>query len=185
MLSGSRSQSVSHEDSCRWLRQSVCQLHSCWHPHQSRSLLVSSHSCRTPFSQRCHRQCRSSIFRHARVFGQTVEHALTVSDHSDGQVLLSPHSSGKTLPPITTSHNIARVYSAKTRASRHALASAPKVDRMVRFRSLALPSHERYWNGISFLQIVLSHHTDQRPVLGALVNHSSSDPSSSGSALAL
>ena len=51
---------------------------------------VSSHSCRTPLSQRCHRQCRPSIFRHARVFGQTVEQSLTVRDHSDGQVLLLP-----------------------------------------------------------------------------------------------
>ena len=48
----------------------------------------------------------------------------------------STHSSGKTLHPITTSHNIARVYSARSRASRHALASAPKVDRMVRFEAL-------------------------------------------------
>ena len=45
----------------------------------------------------------------------------------------SPHSSGKTLP---LPHNIARVCSAKSRASRHALASAPKVDRMVRFEAL-------------------------------------------------
>ena len=59
-------------------------------PTSNRSFLVSSHSCRTPFSQRCHCQCRPSIFRHACVFGQTVEQALTVSDHSDGQVLLSP-----------------------------------------------------------------------------------------------
>ena len=50
-------------------------------------VLVFSHSCRTPFSQRCYRQCRPSIFRQACVFGQTVEQALTVSDHSDGQVL--------------------------------------------------------------------------------------------------
>ena len=48
----------------------------------------------------------------------------------------SSHSSGKTLHPITTSHNIAHVYSARSRASRHALASAPKVDRMVRFEAL-------------------------------------------------
>ena len=38
------------------------------------------------------------------------------------------------------------------------------------FRSLALPGHERYWDGFSFLQIVLSHHTDQRSVLGADTN---------------
>ena len=82
-------------------------------------------------------------------------------------------ASGKTLLPITTSHNIARVY------------PAPKVDRMVRFE--ALPGHERYWNGFSFLQIVLSHHTYQRTTLRAdtdpfsfaFANHSSPDPSSS------
>ena len=100
--------------------------------HQTRSCCVSSHSCRTPSSQRCHRQCRPSILRHACVFGQTVEQALAVGNHSDMQVLLRPWS-GKTLATISTSHNIAHVYSARSRASRHALASAPEVDRMVLF----------------------------------------------------
>ena len=57
----------------------------CRHPHHSRSFFVSSHSCRKPFSQ-----CGPSIFRHAGVFGQTVEQALAVRDHSGGQVLLLP-----------------------------------------------------------------------------------------------
>ena len=79
-LSGSRSQSISKEDSGRRFRQPICQLYSGRHTHQSRSFLVSFHSCRTPFSQRCDRQCRPSIFRHACVFGKTIEQALTVSD---------------------------------------------------------------------------------------------------------
>ena len=48
----------------------------------------------------------------------------------------SLHSSGKTLHPITASHNNALVYSASSRASRRALDSAPKVDRIVRFETL-------------------------------------------------
>ena len=56
------------------------------------------------FSQRCHRQCRPSIFRHACVVGQTVEQALTARDHSDGQVLLPfvrQNSSPNQLPHTT------------------------------------------------------------------------------------
>ena len=48
----------------------------------------------------------------------------------------SLHSSGEILFPINTSHHSARVYSARSRASRRALASAPKVDRMVLFEAL-------------------------------------------------
>ena len=54
------------------------------------------------------------------------------------QSVITPRmdSSGKTLAPISTSHNMARVYSARSRASRQALASVPKVDRMVHFDAL-------------------------------------------------
>ena len=45
------------------------------------------------------------------------------------------HSSGSTSSKITTSHNMARVYSARSRASRHALASAPNVDKRVLFEA--------------------------------------------------
>ena len=67
-------------------------------------------------------------------------------------------SSGKTLAPFSTSHNIARVYSAGSRASRHTLASAW-------FVSTPCPGHERYWNGFGFLKIVLNHQTDQGTML--------------------
>ena len=40
-------------------------------------------------SDRGHGHCGSSMFRHARVLGQTVEQALVVDNHSGGQVLLS------------------------------------------------------------------------------------------------
>ena len=46
------------------------------------------------------------------------------------------HLSGDSSLPITTSHNIAGVYSARSRASRHAIASTPKVDKMVLFEAL-------------------------------------------------
>ena len=144
--------SVSQEDSHRCFRQSVCQLHSCRHSHQSRSLLVCSHFCRTPFTQRCHCQCRSSIFRYACVSAQTVEQALSVRDHSDGHVHL------KTLPPITTSHNIARVF-CQVKSISTCTGFGRKSRQDGSFRSFPLPGHERYWNGFGFLQIVLSHHT--------------------------
>ena len=151
-------------------------------PTLSRSLFVSLHSCRTSFSQRCHRQCRPSNFRRACIFGQTVEPALTVRDHSDGHVLLSPFARD----PINTSHNIARVYYARSRASRHETDFGPQCRQDSSFRSFALPGHERDWNGFSFLQIVLSHHTHQCTMLRtdtdticfALAHDSSSDPSS-------
>ena len=61
-------------------------------------LCVSPHFCRTPFSQRCHRQCRAPIFGHARVLGQTIEQALTTSNNSDGQVLVTPLVSRNSFP---------------------------------------------------------------------------------------
>ena len=72
----------------------------------------------------------------------------------------SLHSSGKFVSPIGTTRNIARVYSASSRASRHALASVPKVDRMVRIEACLFQTMKN-WNGFYFLQIVLSHHTYQ------------------------
>ena len=161
-------------------------------PTSSRSLFVSLHSCRTPFSQRCHRQCRPSNFRHACVFGQTVEQALTVRDHSDGQVLLSPFAIENFSPDQYLTQYCSRVF-CQVKSVTTCTDFGPQSRQNGSFRSFALPGHERDWNGFSFLQIVLSHHTHQCTMLRtdtdticfALANDSSSDPSSSGSASAL
>ena len=42
---------------------------------------------------------------------------------------------------------------------------SPKSRQDGSFRRLALPGHERYWNGFGFLEIVLIHHTDQGTML--------------------
>ena len=159
-------------------------------PHQTRSCCVSSHSCRTPFSQRCHRQCRPSILRHACVFGQTVEQALAVGNHSDRQVLLRPFVRQNSCHNQHLTQHCSRVFcEVKGVTTCTGVGSGSGQDGS--FRRCALPGHERYWNGFGFLEIVLSHHTDQRFVLGAdtdtllFANNSSSDPSSSVPASAL
>ena len=86
--------------------------------------------------QRRHCQRRPSILRYACIFGQAIEQALAIM-----QSCSSFNSSKSTSPPITTWYQIARVHSAGSKASRHALASAPDVNQMVFFKNRPEPPH--------------------------------------------
>ena len=109
-----------------------------------------SHSCRTPFSQRCHRQCRPSIFRHACIFGQTLEQAPTISDHSDGQVLLLPFVRQNSSPNDHLTQHCSRVFcQVQSISTRTGFGPKRRQDGWI--RCIALPGHERCWNGFSFL----------------------------------
>ena len=50
------------------------------------------------------------IFRHACVFGQTVEHALAVCDHSDRRVLLRPLVKQKSFSNRKLAQHCSRVF---------------------------------------------------------------------------
>ena len=106
----------------------------------------------------------SLIFRHACVFGQTVEQALTFRDHSDGQVLLSPFVRQNSSPNHYLTQHCWRVFG-QVKSISTCTGFGPKSRQDGSFGSFALPGHERYWNGFSFLQIILNHHTYQRAVL--------------------
>ena len=75
------------------------------------------------------------MLRYDCIFGQAVEQAFTVGNHPNWQVFLLPLVGDSSLP-TTASHNMAGVYSARSRASRHAIASTPKVEKMVLLEAL-------------------------------------------------
>ena len=105
--------------------------------------------------------------RHACVVGQTVEQALTVRDHPDGQVLLLPFvRQNSSFHQYLTQH-CSRVFGqVKSVSTGTDFGSESRQDGS--FRSLTLPGHERDWNDFTYQRFVLSTDTDTFCFAGAL-----------------
>ena len=113
-------------------------------------------------SRRCHSQRRPSIIRYTCVFGQTVEQALTVSSHSDREVLLRPFvKQNPCSNPHFTQHGLCAFCLVKGVPTGTGL--GPESRQGGSFRRLALPGHEGYWDGFGFIKIVLINPHRPRP----------------------
>ena len=97
-------------------------------------------------SQRCHSQCRPSILASLAKQSNKLLQSVIFLVSKCSSVHSSSKTQAKLLPqsaPISTSHNIARVYSART-------GLGPERRRDGSFRRFARPGGERYWNGFGF-----------------------------------
>ena len=136
-LSGPRNYVTSQEGSRGRSRWSVCR-------HAPASVHISPgrfSSLPTPAEHLSHRDATvNAVFRSSGTLASLARQSSKLLQSVMTRIgkCSSFHSSGNTSLPIAASHNTAGVYSARSRASRHAIASTPKVDKMVVFEALLL-----------------------------------------------